>query len=158
MEYTIMAPTIVYRSKIDWWMRAILFGFIPGISVFIPVYELYMGDWTAVMFGLGFLVLYLILLLCLIFPMKYIITENALIIRHGLVRHTISLREIREVRPSKNPLSSPALSLDRLQIDRVTGFPVLISPENKDSFIIDLASRCIHLKQDGSCLIRQEDG
>ena len=48
---------------------------------------------------------------------------------------------IREVRPTTNPLSAPALSLDRLRIDYEEGGRVrslLVSPKDKEGFLQEL--------------------
>ena len=42
------------------------------------------------------------------------------------------------IRPTRNPLSSPALSLDRLRIDYGSGRSIMVSPEDKDKFIGDI--------------------
>jgi hypothetical protein len=88
----------------------------------------------------------------LLFPMTYGVTDTHLIIRHGLVRQRIELAKITSVEPTRNPLSSPALSLDRLRITFGTGFfkKVMISPAAKKEFLVELALR--------ARLVRKDDG
>lgn len=52
----------------------------------------------------------------LVFPVRYGISGDELIIRHGVVRQRAPYRKILSVEPTRNPLSSPALSLDRRRI------------------------------------------
>jgi hypothetical protein len=60
------------------------------------------------------------------------------------------------VKPSRNPLSSPACSLDRLLIlwdeDRRR---ILVSPESKQPFLQALASRCSQLQHTGEALVKR---
>ena len=56
----------------------------------------------------------------------------------------LPLNEIEEITPTHNPLSSPALSLDRLWISyRRAGKKraVMISPEDKEGFLKAVARR-----------------
>ncbi len=64
----------------------------------------------------------------------YLIDGDTLVIRAGFLKWRIPIREITAVTPTHNPLSSPALSLDRLQIDYGSRF-ILVSPERKEQFI-----------------------
>ena len=52
------------------------------------------------------------------------------------------MNEIKTVTPTSNPLSSPALSLDRLQINYGRWGSIMISPKDKEAFIQDLEKRC----------------
>ena len=144
---------MVYKSKIDWWLGLILFVVVPGIVILIPGYAFFTGDPVGGYIGLGSAVFYGALLFGLVVPMQYEITDDTLVVRHGLVRYTIRIEDIRGVTPSRNPLSSPALSLDRLNIDRGKQLPLLISPEDKASFLKDLAGQCSHLKFEGNSLV-----
>ena len=65
----------------------------------------------------------------------YVIDVGTLRIRSGPFRWTIPLADIVEITPSRNPLSSPALSLDRLKISLGKRKFVLVSPEDKAGFI-----------------------
>ena len=46
-----------------------------------------------------------------------LITDTDLVVRSGPFHWTIPLRSVRSVVPTRNPLSSPAVSLDRLRIE-----------------------------------------
>ncbi|WP_236631845.1 PH domain-containing protein [Anoxybacillus sp. UARK-01] len=69
------------------------------------------------------------------FHTLYIVTDKALKIRGGLFSWTIPLEEIEAITESKNPLSAPALSLDRLQITYGKSKFILISPKDKSLFL-----------------------
>jgi hypothetical protein len=91
----------------------------------------------------------------LLFPIRYGINDTHLIVRHGLCRYRIPLADISEVQPTRNPLSSPALSLDRLRIQFGQGFfkGVMISPAERDRFLNDPAERT-GMKREGDRLLR----
>lgn len=141
-----------FPSRIDWWLGLILIllpVFVFGSTALVLFQGTY--HWAA---GLGS-ALVIVLYVGLIFPMRYSITDRELIIKHGLVRQRVQLTAIKEVRPTRNPLSSPALSLDRLEISTGPGFSerIMISPADKTGFLRLLAERA-GLKADGERLVR----
>ncbi|EDL65616.1 PH domain-containing protein [Bacillus sp. SG-1] len=89
-----------------------------------------------------------LLIIWLIIATYYEINDRVLRIVAGPIRYTIEIERIKSVRPSRNPLSSPALSLDRLEItyskptgkveSRYSWNTILISPKNKERFIDEL--------------------
>lgn len=125
-----------YRSKVDWWILVLL-GLPPFSSVAILTTAIQTGDMVMVgiagLIGLFVAALYV----GVIFPLRYGLTSSALVIRNGMLRTEIPLKLIREVKPTRNPLSSPALSLDRLSVRFGEGRfkEVLISPANRDEFL-----------------------
>jgi hypothetical protein len=64
----------------------------------------------------------------------YVVTEDSLVVRSGPVRKTVPLGSITRLRATRNPLSSPALSLDRIEVTYGTR-RVLISPKDKQGFL-----------------------
>lgn len=83
--------------------------------------------------------------LLLAYPVCHDLTLLVLEVRSGaLYRKQIPLSAIQTVRPTRNPLSAPAWSLDRLRVsyemDGGEGF-VLISPKDKIGFVRELAAR-----------------
>ena len=94
----------------------------------------------------------------LVVPMYYEIGPTELLVRSGLLRYHVPLDGIESVRPSHNPLSSPAMSLDRLRIDyRVKGHKrvILISPADKSGFLDQLALAAPGLVREGDSLRRR---
>jgi hypothetical protein len=86
---------------------------------------------------------------------RYILHDRELMIRAGPFRWRVPLEGIEKVYPTRNPLSSPACSLDRLRIRyRGSGFGVMISPEDKGAFLRDLVSREPGLELDGERVSR----
>jgi len=81
------------------------------------------------------------LMLWTILGTDYTIDDSSLRVRGGPFRWTIRLQDIRSVTPTRNPASSPALSLDRLRVDYGQDRFLLISPKDKEAFVRDLERR-----------------
>ena len=74
------------------------------------------------------------LLFWILYTTDYTVTEDELRIRCGPMRKTIKRAEIEKIEPSKNMISSPALSLNRLQIHYGSWRSVLVSPKDRVGF------------------------
>jgi hypothetical protein len=88
--------------------------------------------------------------------------EPILLVRGGrLLRYEIPIDQITEVKPATYQTSSPALSLDRLEIKYPTpnGFrrSLLISPRDRDGFLDELARRAGNLERTGDRLTRRPE-
>jgi hypothetical protein len=143
-----------YKSKIDWWLAPLLM--IPPIATLgITAAAFWRGNGSEIAVGCGAMLWVLIVYVGVVFPMRYGIGDGRLTIRFGLCRQRIPLAEIRAVYPTRNPLSSPALSLDRLRVRFGEGFfkSVMISPAEREEFLRHLASAA-GLNQDGDRLTR----
>ena len=124
-----------FPSKKDWWLGIILWG-----SALTP-FAIYIFS-TPPNSLLLFIGLVLIILIgWLWFKTGYTINDKELIAQSGPFRSKIPLENIRKVSHTRNPLSSPALSLDRLDIEYSGGF-ILISPADKNTFLNVLKERC----------------
>lgn len=146
--------TVWFVSAVDWWLGALL--------VALPLAAVGVLIWT-VLSGTGEVLVALITLLAvvalyvgLVMPVRYAITQELLVVRFGLVRQRLPLAQIVSVKPSRNPLSSPALSLNRLCIRYGPGLWrfVLVSPADRDGFLELLADRA-GLTRQGDCLERR---
>jgi hypothetical protein len=98
----------------------------------------------------------------LTYPLYYQITSSEMIVRCGMLMHRqFTLASIDEVRPDRNPASAPAWSLDRLRVDyRKNGEHafIMISPEDKDAFMEELARAAPGLEMRGARLVRDSEG
>lgn len=108
---------------------------------------------------LGLSVLVVAFVLSMLYGISYTIRDEELLIRCGPFRQRLPLASIDRVRPSRNPLSSPAASLDRLSIQwNDERKRVLISPVDKMEFMNTLGSSCPHLARVGDELVRISSG
>src|SRR5690606_15278736 len=106
----------VYSSKIDTWLALLLVcAMAPCLIAF--VLALYAGNRVdiaiasfAAIVGFGFPA----------WVMKgtnYTLDDTVLLVRCGPFSWQVPVAQITRITPTRNPLSSPALSLDRLRID-----------------------------------------
>jgi hypothetical protein len=147
-----------YRSKVDWWVGLILL-IPPAASIFTCVALALDGQMSALPVGVVAVVFVAALYLGLVFPLRYGVGDDELLVRFGMVTKRVPLADISEVCPTRNPLSSPALSLDRLRVQFGPGFfnSVMISPAERDRFLDELAAKS-GLTRDGDRLLRLPTG
>jgi hypothetical protein len=82
------------------------------------------------------------------FGTGYKMMDNELKIYCGPFRHTISLQDIKEIKRTRSPLSSPACSLDRMEIKFGKSKRVMISPADKENFVKMLIRKSPHIHLD----------
>jgi Bacterial PH domain len=133
-----------FTSKRDVWLGFILFGSI-GYGTFLSISALISEESSI---GESFFALLLnlviILFICWLWlSTYYVLDEKDLVIRCGPINKRIPYREITSAHKTWNPLSSPALSLKRINIKYQFGM-ALISPKDRDSFLRMLKERCPH--------------
>lgn len=129
---------LVYRSKIDIWVLIILL-FVIGASTAGCIVAVRSGGWTmwltlVLTGGFG-----IVVPIWALFATRYTLEPNDLEIQSGPFRWKVPISEITSITPTSNPLSSPALSLDRLRIEYAE-VKVMISPENQDDFLSKIES------------------
>lgn len=122
-----------FESKKDLWI---------GLVIWIPVlYGFYMTgyvsfyeDQSPILFAIFVLVIGFIAWIW--FGTYYVCDEESLTIRCGPIREIVPYKRIISVKRTRNPLSSAALSLDRIEINY--GKITMISPANKVAFLAEL--------------------
>lgn len=134
---------ISYRTAVDWWL-ALIFISVIGMEVSIFFHSMLKKgriEWIT----LGVTVFVLLLIIPLL-NIKYIFYSEHLLIKAGwLGKERISYSSITNVKETHNPLSAPACSLNRIQVDYVRGGRykfTLISPVHLKTFRKELESRC----------------
>ncbi len=139
-----MAET-VYRSKIDKWLLVTFaVSALASLAAFIPL--VYVG------LSLSSLVMIPILLMGIGLPLwvlettAYTLTDRTLVVRCGPFHWDVPLWQITRITITRSPLSSPALSLDRLRIQYTAGAQIMISPDDRDRFLKDLRARGVNLE------------
>lgn len=143
----------LYPSKRDPWIVVVLWLSIA--TMLFGAWVVWQAPGTA-LFRLGMTAVFALFagfIVWILHGTRYELRGEALVIHSGPFRWSRSVHAIREVRPTHNPLSSPALSLDRLAI-RFRGhkLPVMISPVRRDEFLADLLARAPHLERRGDRL------
>jgi hypothetical protein len=121
----------IYKSKIGLEL-AIPILTIMGGSLYIGIIE---KKWIPVIIEL----LVIMFISHLFLTTKYIIDKKKLNIKCGfLINQNIDIESIIKISETYNPLSSPATSIDRLELVFNKFDSVLISPKDKKNFIADL--------------------
>ncbi len=129
----------VYKSKIDWWLAVIILGTMAA-SVWASVKIILTGSPSIWIWCVAFLIAGIGagLPLWLLLSTDYTLDSRHLRIKSGPFKWRVAIADIASIAPTSNPLSSPALSLDRLRIDYGLGSTIMISPRNKEQFIQEL--------------------
>lgn len=129
--------SIIYKTKIDWWIGLLIMP-VPLLIIALSLWELVTGD---AMKGIGVLGIFAVLLLLyrlFIFPMRYTLASEELIVHLGLLKLRYPYKDILQIRESRSPLGGYGMSLDRLEITfrRKNGKEgtILISPREKEAF------------------------
>ncbi|MER2028829.1 MAG: PH domain-containing protein [Solibacillus sp.] len=119
---------MIFKSKVDIWM-AIIF-------IFVPISMIY-GVITEPSAVLLLVTAFIIVLLCILFfGTKYVIEKEELIVYGGIYKKRIPIKQIRSLRPTRNPLSAPAMSIDRIEITFDPHIQViLVSPKERELFV-----------------------
>jgi hypothetical protein len=87
------------------------------------------------------LIIYSLVIVVIWFPIfstYYVVENSTLVIKSLVFRWKINIDDIIQIEPTYNPLSSPALSLDRLKISYMKNgriAKVMISPKDKEGFL-----------------------
>ncbi|MCM3878882.1 MAG: PH domain-containing protein [Vicinamibacterales bacterium] len=132
-----MREPVRFPSKIDVLVVVVLSATL-GVLVAVVALGIRSGDFPAWISILG--ALPIAAALWIFASTYYLVSDTELLVRSGPVNRRIPLTEISNVTPTRNPLSSPALSLDRLEI-AYGNSSVLISPKDKDGFLRALTER-----------------
>lgn len=117
-----------FPSKKDVWLYPIFFVVIG--ACFAPIFA-----------GREYFLLFFTIPLAILFSWswfstKYIVKEEIIIITSGPVKKRIFIRDIKRISNTKNLIAAHALSFDRLEIVYGSYETELISPRNKEEFIL----------------------
>ena len=130
----------VFKSKIGLELVIPLI-IVFGTILFLTVYE--KPSWL----GLTILLLVLLFVVHIFMTTYYVINGNILTIKCGfLFNKTIKINAIKKISETSNPLSSPATSLDRLEITFGEYDMVIISPKQKKEFIDEIVNLNPHVE------------
>jgi hypothetical protein len=134
-----MNDTEVFVSKVDRWLLVVLLSsMVIGFASLLLVPLAMPGALATIL---------VVLLLAEALPIwilartKYSLSAETLAITCGPFAWRIRIAEISAIAPTRNPLSSPALSLDRLEIRYGQGRRIMISPADQAGFLRALEQR-----------------
>lgn len=122
----------LYRSKIG-------FELIIPITLVLGLISYLLAGERAVWIGIILIATVFAFIIHMFLTTIYLIEDNILTIKCGFFYHReIDINSIKKISRSYNPISSPATSLDRIEIFFDKSGTVLISPKQKKEFIADL--------------------
>ena len=124
----------IYNSKIDIFLVIFItiVMIISGYGIFFEIEKN--------IFGVIVYFLTIAFVIHLYVTTKYTIkNNNELIVKSSfLINTSINIRTITKIKKTRNPISSPALSLDRIELFYNQYDSVIISPKNREDFIQEL--------------------
>ena len=124
-----------FKSKVDSWILILMIVAIVAQIFGIGTAALQAGDPLAttalILFGIAISGL----LVWLLIGTYYSVDRGLLKIVSGPFRWKVPVDQITSVKTSRSPLSSPALSLDRIMIRYGKRRRILVSPADKDGFL-----------------------
>lgn len=128
-----------FNSKKDKWLTFLIWGVII-FPVFILMTSYISGD----MGMTPFIIIALLFIILDIFVLwawyttYYVLEDDALIIKSGPIKKVVKYSSIQSLQKTSNPLSSPALSMQRIEIVYNRYQVTLVSPIHRDQFIAHL--------------------
>jgi hypothetical protein len=125
----------VFRSKVDRWLWLMMLAAVLGMGIAMFAVAISGEDPIVVVALILMFLLTGALIASVMFGTSYTVDRKMLHIRSGPFRWKVALDEITSVEATRNPLSSPALSLDRLRIRYGKRRQVIVSPADRDGFL-----------------------
>ena len=128
---------MVFKSKVDGWLIGVTrvslgIGFFAVLIAFLNARRA--SEFLALLIPLAILAVVAAGIEWTFRRTNYRLEGRNLVIRAGIFRWVIPVSDIESLSPSRNPLSSPALSLDRIEI-RHQGGSILVSPQDRQGFV-----------------------
>ncbi len=130
-----------YRSKVDLWIVVVIvFAVACSVAPFFQEGQPLLGIAIGIAATLVFV--------WMLRSTRYIVRGDVLVIKSCFLSYgTWRIADIESIRPTHNPLSAPAASLDRLEIRFIGRRSVLVSPRRKQEFIAHLLALNPNIKQ-----------
>lgn len=125
-----------YPTQVDLWLLLVVAaGMLVGTFAVIAA-GVESGEWVAA----GAFVFVWALVLALAWPVEYVLSDEELVVRSGVIRWRVPLGEFVSISATRDPSSAPAWSLDRLKITYGKK-SIMISPARREEFLDDLEQR-----------------
>lgn len=138
-----MSSAVIFRSKIDTWLLIVLtcavVACLYGATETVKRTE----EIGVALSGLiiGLLTIGAVLPTWILLMTRYRLGDEVLDVRSGPFSWSVPIVDITNVEATRDPKSSPALSLDRLRISYGADRELMISPEPREQFLRSLESR-----------------
>ncbi len=123
-----------FPSKIDAWLVVLLVISLGAVIAGFVGVVIENEDPFVVVFMGAVTLLVVMIVVSLLFRTYYSVEGETLRIVSGPFRWRVPIGEIEALEPTRNPLSSPALSVDRLRIRYSGKKSIMVSPADKRRF------------------------
>lgn len=135
--------SVTYKSKKDTWLVILIYGTVCAcLAVYVlPLLTSPRLTLAALLVAAPLIAMGVLFPIWILQTTYYLLSDEQLLVRCGPFRWSIPLEEIQTVRRSRSMLSGPAMSLDRVEIRYSRYGSVLISPERREQFLVDLENR-----------------
>jgi hypothetical protein len=124
-----------FKSKVDRWILVLILLAIIGQVIAITAAVNEAGEPAMITSLILVMIGVVALMVWLLLGTHYTVDRGTIRIVSGPFRWKVPIDEITSVRATRNPLSSPALSLDRLSIRYGKRRRIMISPADKAGFL-----------------------
>jgi len=125
---------MVFRSAVDGWFYAIIaVAAVVVAGAMLPLVQT--GDPLKLAFAAAVLIVSIGLPVWILVSTRYEVRDGELAVQSGPFRLRIAVSDILQVKRSRSALSSPALSLDRIEITYGRGKRILLSPADRQGFL-----------------------
>lgn len=132
-----------FVSKVDYWLAAVLL--LPALILIVVVLPGLYLDRPAIFLAV---VVPQILVIWILVRTFYVVSDDVVAIRSGPFRWNIPVSSIRALSATRSPMSSPALSLNRIAIHHAGG-TVMISPRSRAAFVRAVVTRAPSVQVSG---------
>ena len=123
-----------FTSRIDRWILLLLVAVIVGLFAIIVGVTVADEEPLVTLMLIGICLLAMGIVASMLVGTHYTVDGDQLRIASGPFRWKVDVASITSVEPTRNPVSSPALSLDRLRIRYGGGRSILVSPADAKGF------------------------
>lgn len=125
---------MVFKSAVDAWFAAVMIASAVIVVVAVVPVLAFVPPLALVLVGFSLLAS-VGLPIWVLLTTDYRVEGPTLAIRSGPFKWKVPLSEIDSVRESRSWLSSPALSLRRLEVRYGAGKSILVSPKDREGFL-----------------------
>ena len=126
---------MTFKSEVDLWLWVIV-ALVVIISLVVSVRLFLKASLASCLTGAWLMAIGIGLPLWLFYTTHYVVKDEVVRIQSGPFKWTIPIASINQVVETSNPLSNPALSLRRLKIVYDNNKSVMVSPKDRDEFLV----------------------
>ena len=131
---------MTFKSAVDLWLLVIV-ALVVIISLGVSVRLALQRSSAGYLISIWLIAVGIGLPLWLLYTTQYVVKDEVLKIQSGPFKWTIPITSISQVVETRNPLSSPALSLHRLKITYGESKTVMVSPKDREGFLGAISQR-----------------